>query len=130
MATTLGMIAIVIDEYDDAIDHYVNDLGFTLIEDTELSPEKRWVVIAPSSAGAQILLAKASNAQQQAAIGNSTGGRVGFFLYTDNFSETYEQYLAKGIDFTETPRNESFGQVAVFKDKYSNKWDLIERSFT
>ena len=130
MATTLGMIAIVIDEYDDAIDHYVNDLGFTLIEDTELSPEKRWVVVAPSSTGAQILLAKASNAQQQAAIGNSTGGRVGFFLYTDNFNETYEQYLSKGIEFTETPRKESFGQVVVFKDKYSNKWDLIERSFT
>ena len=126
MATTLGMIAIVIEDYDAAIDHYVNDLGFTLIEDTELSPEKRWVVIAPSSAGAQILLAKASNAQQQAAIGNSTGGRVGFFLYTDNFSETHERYLAKGIEFTETPRNESFGQVVVFKDKYGNKWDLIE----
>ena len=126
MATTLGMIAIVIDEYDAAISHYVNDLGFTLIEDTELSPEKRWVVIAPSSAGAQILLAKASNEQQQAAIGNSTGGRVGFFLYTDIFAETYERYLAKAIEFTETPRNESFGQVVVFKDKYGNKWDLIE----
>lgn len=126
MATTLGMIAIVIDEYDSAISHYVHDLGFTLIEDTELSPEKRWVVIAPSATGAQILLAKASNEQQQAAIGNSTGGRVGFFLYTDNFTETYGQYLAKGIKFTETPRNESFGQVVVFKDKYGNKWDLIE----
>jgi uroporphyrinogen-III synthase len=110
MATTLGMIAIVIDEYDAAISHYVNDLGFTLIEDTELSPEKRWVVIAPSSAGAQILLAQASNEQQQAAIGNATG----------------ERYLAKGIEFTETPRNESFGQVVVLKDKYGNKWDLIE----
>jgi uncharacterized glyoxalase superfamily protein PhnB len=126
MATTLGMIAIVIEDYDAAIDHYVNDLGFTLIEDTELSPEKRWVVIAPSPSGAQILLAKASNEQQKAAIGNSTGGRVGFFLYTDNFSETYERYLAKGIEFTEKPRNESFGQVVVFKDKYGNKWDLIE----
>jgi uncharacterized glyoxalase superfamily protein PhnB len=126
MATTLGMIAIVIEDYDAAIDHYVNDLGFTLIEDTELSPEKRWVVIAPSPSGAEILLAKASNEQQKAAIGNSTGGRVGFFLYTDNFSETYERYLAKGIEFTEKPRNESFGQVVVFKDKYGNKWDLIE----
>lgn len=126
MATKLGMIAIVIDEYDAAINHYVNDLGFTLIEDTELSPEKRWVVVAPSSEGAQILLAKASNDQQQAAIGNSTGGRVGFFLYTDNFTETYENYLAKGVEFTETPRNESFGQVVVFKDRYGNKWDLIE----
>lgn len=128
MATTLGMIAIVIEDYDAAIDHYVNDLGFTLIEDTELSPEKRWVIIAPSSSGAQILLAKASNEQQRAAIGNSTGGRVGFFLYTDDFSETYERYLAKGIEFTETPRNESFGQVVVFKDKYGNNWDLIENS--
>ena len=126
MATTLGMIAIVIEDYDAAINHYVNDLGFKLIEDTELSPEKRWVVVEPSSAGAQILLAKASNDQQQAAIGNSTGGRVGFFLYTDNFTETYERYLAKGIEFTETPRNESFGQVVVFRDKYGNKWDLIE----
>lgn len=127
MATTLGMIAIVIDEYDLAISHYVNDLGFTLVEDTELSPEKRWVIVAPSSSGAQILLAKASNEQQRAAIGNSTGGRVGFFLYTDNFSETYERYLSKGIEFTETPRNETFGEVVVFNDKYGNKWDLISR---
>ena len=126
MTTSLGMIAIVIDEYDAAINHYVSDLGFTLIEDTELSPEKRWVVIAPSSTGAQILLAQASNEQQRAAIGNSTGGRVGFFLYTDNFAETYERYLAKGIEFTEKPRGETFGQVVVFKDRYGNKWDLIE----
>jgi uncharacterized glyoxalase superfamily protein PhnB len=126
MSTTLGMIAIVIDDYDAAISHYVSDLGFTLIEDTELSSEKRWVVIAPSSAGAQILLAKASNDQQRTAIGNSTGGRVGFFLYTDNFTETYERYLANGIEFTEKPRDESFGQVVVFRDRYGNKWDLIE----
>ena len=126
MATTLGMIDIVIPDYDEAIAHYVDDLGFTLIEDTELSPEKRWVVIAPNKEGARILLAKASNPQQVAAIGNSTGGRVGFFLYTDNFSETYEKYRERAIEFTETPRNESFGQVVVFKDKYGNKWDLIE----
>lgn len=126
MATTLGMIAIVVPEYDEAITHYVDDLGFTLIEDAQLSPEKRWVVIAPSSSGAQILLAKASSAQQEAAIGNSTGGRVGYFLYTDNFAQTYENYLSRGIEFTETPRSESFGQVVVFKDKYGNKWDLIE----
>lgn len=126
MATTLGMIAIVVPEYDEAIAHYVDDLGFTLVEDAQLSPEKRWVVIAPSSTGAQILLAKASSAQQEAAIGNSTGGRVGYFLYTDNFAQTYETYLSRGIEFTETPRSESFGQVVVFKDKYGNKWDLIE----
>ena len=126
MATSLGMIAIVIDDYDTAIEHYTRDLGFALIEDKELTPEKRWVVIAPSSLGARILLAKASNSQQTAAIGNSTGGRVGFFLYTDNFTETYQSYLARGIEFTVTPRNETFGQVVVFKDKYGNKWDLIE----
>ncbi|MEO0011037.1 MAG: hypothetical protein RIQ39_626 [Actinomycetota bacterium] len=126
MSTTLGMIAIVIDDYDSAISHFIDDLNFTLIEDTQLTPEKRWVVIAPSPQGAQILLAKASNAEQEAVIGNSTGGRVAFFLYTDNFNQTYEKYLAKGVEFTETPRQESFGQVIVFKDKYGNKWDLIE----
>jgi uncharacterized glyoxalase superfamily protein PhnB len=126
MSTTLGMIAIVVDDYDSAINHYVNDLRFTLIEDTQLNPEKRWVVVAPGSSGAQVLLAKASNATQVAAIGNSTGGRVGFFLYTDSFKDTYQQYLAAGIEFSETPRQETFGQVVVFKDKYGNKWDLIE----
>lgn len=126
MATTLGMIAIVVDDYDSAIAYYTNDLLFNLIEDRALTPEKRWVVIAPSTEGAKILLAKASNSQQKAAIGNSTGGRVGFFLYTDNFDETYQRYLARGIEFTELPRNETFGQVVVFKDKYGNKWDLIE----
>jgi uncharacterized glyoxalase superfamily protein PhnB len=120
------MIAIVIDDYDQAIAHYVNDLGFTLIEDTVLTPEKRWVVVAPSSQGARILLAKASNQEQMNAIGNSTGGRVGFFLYTDNFHETYQLFLSKGIEFIETPRNETFGQVVVFRDRYGNKWDLIE----
>ena len=120
------MITIVIDDYDQAIVHYVSDLGFTLIEDTVLTPEKRWVVVAPSSQGARILLAKASNQEQKNAIGNSTGGRVGFFLYTDNFQETYQLFLSKGIEFTETPRIETFGQVVVFKDGYGNKWDLIE----
>jgi uncharacterized glyoxalase superfamily protein PhnB len=127
MATTLGMISIVIPNYDEAIAHYVNDLGFTLIEDTALSPDKRWVVIAPSTQGSRILLAQASNQAQIDAIGNSTGGRVAFFLYTENFVETYQNYLARGVEFTETPRNESFGQVVVFKDKYGNKWDLIEK---
>ena len=121
------MIAIVIDEYDLAISHYVNDLSFTLIEDAALTADKRWVVIAPSSSGARILLAKASNEDQRAAIGNSTGGRVGFFLYTTNFSETYSSYKSKGIEFIEEPRSEAYGQVVVFKDAYGNKWDLIEQ---
>jgi uncharacterized glyoxalase superfamily protein PhnB len=124
---TLGMIAIVVDEYDSAISHYVNDLGFTLIEDSALSPEKRWVVVAPSNNGARILLAKASNEDQRAAIGNSTGGRVGFFLYTTEFTATFERYKSKGVEFIEEPRQEAYGQVVVFKDKYGNKWDLIEQ---
>ena len=121
------MIAIVVDEYDAAITHYVNDLGFTLIEDKVMSPEKRWVVVAPSKEGARILLAKAANDQQRSAIGNSTGGRVGFFMYTTNFMETYETYESRGIEFIEQPRQELYGQVVVFKDKYGNKWDLIEQ---
>jgi uncharacterized glyoxalase superfamily protein PhnB len=124
---TLGMIAIVIDEYDVAISHYVNDLGFTLIEDKAMTPDKRWVVVAPSSEGAKILLAKAATDQQKAAIGNSTGGRVGFFMYTTNFDETYQNYMARGVEFIEQPRQEAYGQVVVFKDKYGNKWDLIEQ---
>jgi len=123
---TLGMIAIVVDEYDAAISHYVNDLGFTLLEDKEMTPEKRWVVVAPSKDGAKILLARAATDQQRAAIGNSTGGRVGFFMHTTNFDETYENYKARGIEFIEQPRQEAYGQVVVFKDKYGNKWDLIE----
>jgi len=121
------MIAIVIDEYDMAISHYVNDLDFILVEDSAISPEKRWVIVAPSLQGAKILLAKAATDQQKAAIGNSTGGRVGYFLYTTNFSETYETYKSRGIEFIEQPRQEAYGKVVVFKDKYGNKWDLIEQ---
>jgi len=125
---TLGMIAIVIDDYDLAISHYVNDLGFALIEDKEMTSEKRWVVVAPSIDGARILLAKAANDTQKAAIGNSTGGRVAFFMYTTNFNETYSAYISRGIEFIESPRQEAYGQVVVFKDKYGNKWDLIEHN--
>jgi uncharacterized glyoxalase superfamily protein PhnB len=125
---TLGMITIVIDDYDAAIKHYVEDLGFTLIEDSTLTPDKRWVVVAPSNEGAKILLAKAASETQKAAIGNSTGGRVGFFMYTTEFSQTYELYKSHGIEFIETPRQEKYGQVVVFKDRYGNKWDLIEQN--
>jgi len=123
---TLGMIAIVVDDYDVAISHYVNDLGFTLLEDKEMTAEKRWVVVAPSNEGAKILLARAATDEQRAAIGNSTGGRVGFFIYTTNFDETYQNYKARGIEFAEQLRQEAYGQVVVFKDRYGNKWDLIE----
>ena len=127
MMNTLGMITIVIDEYDAAIKHYVEDLGFTLIEDSTLTPDKRWVVVAPSNQGARILLAKAASENQKAAIGNSTGGRVGFFMYTTKFSQTYELYKSRGIRFIDEPRQEAYGRVVVFTDKYGNKWDLIEQ---
>lgn len=123
----LGMITIVVDDYDRALSYYVDDLGFTLIEDTVLDEAKRWVVVAPGDSGAKILLAKANNSDQLAAIGRSTGGRVGFFLYTTIFDNTYKVYLSRGVEFIEKPRQESFGQVVVFKDIYGNKWDLIGR---
>ena len=128
MALSFAMTTIVIDDYDRAIAHYVGELGFTLLEDTTLNPEKRWVVVAPGINGGKILLAKAHGEAQIAAIGNSTGGRVAFFLHTNNFDETYKRYLERGVEFTETPRHESFGKVVVFKDRYGNKWDLIESS--
>jgi len=124
---TLGMVAIIVDDYDNAISHFVNDLGFSLIEDSVLSPEKRWVVVAPSEDGAKILLAKASNEDQRAVIGNSTGGRVGFFLYTTDFNQTFQKFKSNGIEFIEEPRQEPYGQVVVFRDKFGNKWDLIEQ---
>jgi len=108
---TLGMVAIVVDDYDSAISHYVNDLGFTLVEDTALSAEKRWVVVAPSVNGARILLAKASDEDQRAAIGNSTGGRVGFFLYTTNFTQTFESYKSKGIESVRVIRDDIKARV-------------------
>lgn len=123
----LGMVTIVVDDYDKAISHYCDDLGFQVVEDTKLDALKRWVVVSTGSSGMNILLAKASTDAQVAAIGNSTGGRVAFFLYINNFDETYAKYQKHGVEFTEQPRNEKFGKVVVFKDAYGNKWDLIER---
>ena len=125
---TLGMIALVVDDYDSAIAHYVNDLAFTLLEDKVMTPEKRWVVVAPDpNNGAALLLAKAASPEQTAAIGNQTGGRVMFFLYTDNFDRDYARMAEHNVSFTEEPRLEDFGKVVVFADKYGNKWDFIER---
>jgi catechol 2,3-dioxygenase-like lactoylglutathione lyase family enzyme len=124
--TTLGMVTVVVDDYDRAIDFYVRVLGFSLVEDAPMGPDKRWVVISPGDAGARLLIAKATGPEQGAAIGNSTGGRVGFFLYTEVFNETYRNYRAAQVEFTEEPRNEEYGRVVVFKDIFGNKWDLIE----
>ena len=124
----LGMITVVVDDYDTAIDYYTTALGFTLIEDTKMSETKRWVVVAPDpNLGAALLLAQAATPEQSAAIGNQSGGRVMFFLYTDNFDRDYARMAQHNVAFTEEPRNEEFGKVVVFADKYGNKWDFIER---
>lgn len=125
---SLGMLTILVDEYDRGIGYFTQALGFSLLEDTRLSPEKRWVVVAPDAReGARILLARASSPTQVAAIGNQSGGRVGLFLYTNNFDNDYSLMRTKGVNFIETPRQEPFGKVVVFKDIFGNKWDFIER---
>jgi catechol 2,3-dioxygenase-like lactoylglutathione lyase family enzyme len=124
----LGMITVVVDDYNTAIDYYTTALGFTLIEDTKMSETKRWVVVAPDpNHGAALLLAQAASPEQSAAIGNQSGGRVMFFLYTDNFGRDYARMAEHNVSFTEKPRLEEFGKVVVFTDKYGNKWDFIER---
>jgi catechol 2,3-dioxygenase-like lactoylglutathione lyase family enzyme len=127
MSATLGMIALVVRDYDEAIAYYVNTLGFSLIEDTRMSETKRWAVVAPGGDGARLLLAKAANPAQEASIGNQTGGRVFLFLYTPDFDATYARYRKAGVRFVESPRQESYGKVVVFEDLYGNRWDLIER---
>ena len=121
------MITLLVDDYDEAIDYYTTVLGFTLVEDTPLSDIKRWVVVSPGE-GAHLLLAKATNEAQKAAIGNQTGGRVSFFLYTNNFDRDYERFSEHKVAFIESPRRETFGKVVVFVDKYGNKWDFIEKT--
>jgi len=124
----IALIALVIPDYDEAIDYYTNTLGFTLVEDEPREPGKRWVVVTPSTeGGAMILLARAANNEQLSRVGNQTGGRVFLFLHTDDFDGDYARYRDAGVEFTESPRNESYGRVLVFRDRYGNKWDLIER---
>lgn len=127
MKQQLAHIALVVDDYDEAIKFYTEKLYFTLIEDTILSETKRWVVIAPpGSDGCQLLLAKAATDEQRSRVGNQTGGRVFLFLYTDDFWRDYRNMLEKGIVFVREPVTETYGTVAVFRDLYGNLWDLIE----
>ena len=125
MAMEFASTTIVVDEYDRAIDYYTNILGFTLTEDTVLSPDKRWVTVRPGTQGASILLAKAATPEQSSRIGNQTGGRVGFFLHTDTFDADYARMKAAGVVFIDQPRTEEYGKVIVFVDLYGNKWDFI-----
>jgi catechol 2,3-dioxygenase-like lactoylglutathione lyase family enzyme len=122
---TLATITLVVPDYDEALAWYVNVMGFSLIEDTPLSDNKRWVIVSPGK-GSNLLLAKAATSEQSAAIGNQTGGRVFLFLETDDFERDYTLYGRNGVIFEENPRQEPYGTVAVFKDKFGNRWDLIE----
>jgi catechol 2,3-dioxygenase-like lactoylglutathione lyase family enzyme len=127
---TIGQIALVVRDYDEAIDFYVGVLGFTLIENTLIpAQDKRWVVVAPPGAvGSRLLLARAAGAEQASRIGNQTGGRVFLFLHTDDFWRDFHTYKARGVIFVRQPKAESYGTVAVFRDLYGNLWDLLQPS--
>jgi catechol 2,3-dioxygenase-like lactoylglutathione lyase family enzyme len=122
----LHAVTLLVDDYDIAIAHYVGDLGFALLEDTDLGGGKRWVRVAPDPEGTSMLLAVATTPLQRDAIGRHAGGRVGLFLHTDSFTAEYARLVARGVEMTEEPRQEAYGRVVVFRDRYGNLWDLIE----
>jgi catechol 2,3-dioxygenase-like lactoylglutathione lyase family enzyme len=128
MKQAIGYIALVVQDYDQAIDFYVGTLGFTLIEDKHVEAQnKRWVLVAPPGATeSRLLLARAVGVEQSTRIGNQTGGRVFLFLHTDDFWRDYEAYKDKGVVFVREPKEEEYGTVAVFKDLYGNLWDLLQ----
>jgi catechol 2,3-dioxygenase-like lactoylglutathione lyase family enzyme len=125
----LNLVALVVREYDPAIDFFVRALGFELVEDvpslTDDGRPKRWVVVRPPGAATGILIAKADGEEQARIVGNQFAGRVGFFLRVDDFSASYKRMIAAGITFVRSPRTEPYGQVAVFLDIAGNKWDLL-----
>ncbi|MFH6604293.1 VOC family protein [Maribacter algicola] len=127
MRQHIAHIALVVDDYDEAIAFYTQILDFTLIEDTKLSEDKRWVLVAPPGANdCALLLAKAANKEQAASIGNQAGGRVFLFLYTDDFWRDYHKMVNRNVEFVRSPKEEAYGTVAVFKDLYGNLWDLLQ----
>jgi catechol 2,3-dioxygenase-like lactoylglutathione lyase family enzyme len=125
----LSLVALVVKEYDPAIDFFVRILGFQLVEDvparTNDGRPKRWVVVRPPGAASGILLARADGEEQERIVGNQFAGRVGFFLQVDDFNATYDRLVAAGVTFVKPPRTEAYGQVAVFLDLAGNKWDLL-----
>ncbi len=128
MQQNLAHISIVVNDYDEAIHFYTQILGFQLLEDTQLTPQKRWVLVKPagSNNGCSLLLAKAANDEQKSRIGNQTGNRVFLFLYTDDFDRDFAKYTNNNVEFIRPPVIEPYGKVAVFKDVYGNLWDLIQ----
>ena len=128
MKQSIVHMALVVRDYDEAIDFYTKTLNFTLVEDIyQPEQDKRWVVVAPpGSNGATLLLARASKPEQEAFVGNQTGGRVFLFLNTDDFWRDYNEMIARGVNFVREPKTESYGIVAVFEDLYGNLWDLLQ----
>ena len=127
MKQRLAQIAILVDDYDEAIKFYTEKLHFNLVEDTRLSETKRWVLVRPKGTNeCCLLLAKAANEEQKGRVGNQTGGRVFLFLHTDNFERDYQNLVTNQIEIVREPQQEVYGIVAVFKDLYGNLWDLIE----
>lgn len=132
MPQYLGLVSLVVQDYDEAISFYVGKLGFSLEEDTvQAAQNKRWVVVAPPGAReCKLLLARASNPHQASRIGDQTGGRVFLFLYTDDFWRDFNAYQARGVVFVRAPTTEDYGTVAVFQDMHGNQWDLIQPNAT
>jgi catechol 2,3-dioxygenase-like lactoylglutathione lyase family enzyme len=128
MKQTIGCVSLVVKDYDEAIDFYVNKLGFLLIEDRFMeAQQKRWVLVAPpGSSETTLLLAKANKAEQVSRVGDQTGGRVFLFLHTDDFWRDYNRYRSNGVEFVRPPCEQPYGTVAVFKDLYGNQWDLLQ----
>lgn len=127
MDQRVGEVALLVRDYDAAIGFFTGALGFELLEDTDLGDGKRWVRVAPrGTRGASLVLARASTPAQAARVGDQCGGRVGFFLHTDDFVRDHARFEAAGVRFLEPPRQEAYGTVAVFEDLYGNRWDLIE----
>ncbi|SHE56029.1 Catechol 2,3-dioxygenase [Kaistia soli DSM 19436] len=125
-ASRIATVTLVVDDYDRAIAWYTSKLGFELLADTPLGGGKRWVLVAPTGGGARLLLAKADGEAETARIGDQTGGRVGFFLETDDFTNDHAAFLTRGVKFHEEPRHEVYATVAVFEDLYGNLWDLLQ----
>jgi catechol 2,3-dioxygenase-like lactoylglutathione lyase family enzyme len=127
MAQTLGHVALVVRDYDEAIAYFTKKLDFHLVEDTMVGEGKRWVIVSPpGSRGTLLLLAKASTPEQVSRIGNQTGGRVFLFLHTDDFWRDYARMKARGVNFRESPREETYGTVVIFEELYGNRWDLLQ----
>ncbi|MGO4692974.1 VOC family protein [Paenibacillus sp. 2TAB26] len=128
MVQSIIHIALVVKDYDEAIEFYTKKLNFTLVEDTyQQEQDKRWVVVSPpGSVGTTILLARASKPEQELFVGNQSGGRVFLFLNTDDFWRDYNEMISRGVEFVRDPVEQSYGTVAVFKDLYGNLWDLLE----